>query len=133
MIYRRYISPTEGGYHIEDISPGTDFTDRLRSLPPFPGPHPGNSALVVSLFLVDCRKFVLLYLVPTPTPVAEYDTSLPSRKSYLVRIYCRLACICYIVPDHILATLWVCGIVIVFCKFQFVELFEICTNNHKNT
>ena len=36
MIYRRYISPTEGGFHIVDISSGTDFTDRSRSLPPSP-------------------------------------------------------------------------------------------------
>ena len=62
--------------------------------------------------------------MPTPTQVAKYDTSLLCSKSYLVLVYCRLVYICYLVPDHIFATLWVCGIVIVFCKFQFIALFE---------
>ena len=35
FIYRRHISPTEGGYHIEDISPvpqGTDIIEKDRFL-----------------------------------------------------------------------------------------------------
>ena len=104
---------------------------RFRSLLPriltvLPRTPSRRYALVVFLFIVVCRKLVLLHSVPTPTQVARYDTSLPCCKSYLVLVYCRLAYICYLVPDHILATLWVCGIVIVFCKFRVSGLFLAC-------